>query len=279
MLDVLEFYTDIQKREYDDFGVPLGSSGGPAGPSRLGAAGAGGAATLKGAAAAGDGRTNGGAPSPARFDGVGLAGQRSQAGPSAGQGSPQGYARQAQEPAPLRAVNGQSERQRAPTRPEEAGRGIKDAPAGGALRPLVADRAAPPPPRAAPKPAVDTRQPESADRYAESSRRQVEDRERERERGHAKQQPSSGGARTADANGPPAPAKKANQGPPPAASTGSAARMEAERAAPAAPAASKTAERRISSMNEAQIMDKLRSVVSKEDPSTLYSKIKKVGQG
>lgn len=32
-------------------------------------------------------------------------------------------------------------------------------------------------------------------------------------------------------------------------------------------------------MNEAQIMDKLRSVVSADDPSTMYSKIKKVGQG
>jgi protein-serine/threonine kinase len=32
-------------------------------------------------------------------------------------------------------------------------------------------------------------------------------------------------------------------------------------------------------MNEAQIMEKLRSVVSSEDPSQLYSKIKKVGQG
>lgn len=38
-------------------------------------------------------------------------------------------------------------------------------------------------------------------------------------------------------------------------------------------------ERRISTMNEAQIMEKLRSVVSPDDPSQLYSKIKKVGQG
>jgi len=38
-------------------------------------------------------------------------------------------------------------------------------------------------------------------------------------------------------------------------------------------------ERRISTMTEAQIMEKLRSVVSSGDPTTLYSKIKKVGQG
>ncbi|PWN47888.1 Pkinase-domain-containing protein [Violaceomyces palustris] len=41
----------------------------------------------------------------------------------------------------------------------------------------------------------------------------------------------------------------------------------------------KEAERRISTMSEAQIMEKLRSVVSPDDPKMLYSKIKKVGQG
>jgi hypothetical protein len=38
-------------------------------------------------------------------------------------------------------------------------------------------------------------------------------------------------------------------------------------------------ERRISTMSEAQIMDRLRHVVSKDDPGALYAKIKKVGQG
>ncbi|CAG8499343.1 24369_t:CDS:10, partial [Cetraspora pellucida] len=38
-------------------------------------------------------------------------------------------------------------------------------------------------------------------------------------------------------------------------------------------------EKRISTMNEAQIMEKLRSVVSPGDPTALYSKIRKVGQG
>lgn len=41
----------------------------------------------------------------------------------------------------------------------------------------------------------------------------------------------------------------------------------------------KVLEKRISTMNEAQIMDKLRSVVSDDDPKQLYSKIRKVGQG
>ena len=41
----------------------------------------------------------------------------------------------------------------------------------------------------------------------------------------------------------------------------------------------KEKEKRISTMNEAQIMEKLRSVVSADDPKQLYSKIRKVGQG
>jgi protein-serine/threonine kinase len=51
--------------------------------------------------------------------------------------------------------------------------------------------------------------------------------------------------------------------------------------APVAPPAASTErpERRISAMTEAQIMEKLRTVVSPQDPSLLYSKIKKVGQG
>ncbi|RKP08864.1 kinase-like domain-containing protein [Thamnocephalis sphaerospora] len=47
----------------------------------------------------------------------------------------------------------------------------------------------------------------------------------------------------------------------------------------AAAAAKKKEEKRISTMTEAEIMQKLRSVVSKGDPTLLYSKIKKVGQG
>jgi len=38
-------------------------------------------------------------------------------------------------------------------------------------------------------------------------------------------------------------------------------------------------EKRISTMTEAQIMEKLRTVVNPEDPKVLYSKIRKVGQG
>ncbi|KAG8838302.1 Protein kinase [Serendipita sp. 400] len=43
--------------------------------------------------------------------------------------------------------------------------------------------------------------------------------------------------------------------------------------------APKPVEKRISTMTEAQIMDKLRSVVNQDDPKTLYTTIKKIGQG
>jgi serine/threonine-protein kinase CLA4 len=46
-----------------------------------------------------------------------------------------------------------------------------------------------------------------------------------------------------------------------------------------APPKKAASERRISTMSEAQIMEKLRSVVSQGDPTTIYNKIKKVGQG
>ena len=49
--------------------------------------------------------------------------------------------------------------------------------------------------------------------------------------------------------------------------------------AAAAAALEKPKEKRISTMTEVQIMEKLRQVVSDDDPKLLYSKIKKVGQG
>jgi protein-serine/threonine kinase len=49
--------------------------------------------------------------------------------------------------------------------------------------------------------------------------------------------------------------------------------------AAAAAALEKPKEKRISTMTEVQIMEKLRQVVCDEDPKLIYSKIKKVGQG
>ncbi|PWN21048.1 Pkinase-domain-containing protein [Microstroma glucosiphilum] len=71
--------------------------------------------------------------------------------------------------------------------------------------------------------------------------------------------------------------------PPPAASAGTANGTKPLQTVKKAPdgtsVARKEQERRISTMSEAQIMDKLRSVVNPDDPNQLYSKIKKVGQG
>ncbi|GAA5845412.1 hypothetical protein JCM11251_005066 [Rhodosporidiobolus azoricus] len=69
--------------------------------------------------------------------------------------------------------------------------------------------------------------------------------------------------------------------PPTAASSGASAKAMAPVSANKAVQGSKKAEgeRRISTMSESQIMAKLRSVCSKDDPNALYSKIKKVGQG
>ncbi|KAI8799360.1 kinase-like domain-containing protein [Cladochytrium replicatum] len=50
-----------------------------------------------------------------------------------------------------------------------------------------------------------------------------------------------------------------------------------EEPAPSTP--KKKKDPRLSTMTDAQVMDKLRSVVSKGDPTTMYTKIKKVGQG
>ncbi|KAH7922274.1 Pkinase-domain-containing protein [Leucogyrophana mollusca] len=100
-------------------------------------------------------------------------------------------------------------------------------------------------------------------------------------------QPSSGAA-GATAGPPPVkplqPTKKKEPSPPPVTVTappddevsGVAA---AEKALVAKTKEPKEKEKRISAMSEAQIMEKLRTVVSDDDPKTLYSKIKKVGQG
>lgn len=70
-------------------------------------------------------------------------------------------------------------------------------------------------------------------------------------------------------------------GPPPAPSAGTATGVKPLQLQTAKKdgASKKEQERRISTMTEAQIMEKLRSVVNPQDPNTLYSKIKKVGQG
>ncbi|KAF5124625.1 hypothetical protein DV452_000007 [Geotrichum candidum] len=62
-----------------------------------------------------------------------------------------------------------------------------------------------------------------------------------------------------------------------AAAAATAAALEGR--GPNAPPKREMAERRISTMTDAQIMERLRSVVSSNDPNQLFQKLKKVGQG
>ncbi|KAJ9102946.1 hypothetical protein QFC19_004502 [Naganishia cerealis] len=275
VLDVLEFYTDIQKREYDNFGVPVG-------PARTNS-------PMPGAQAIQNAPLRTHTPPPRFEAGLGLAGQmhsqkppsslsRSETAPPGPQGvqivsSRQGsqpYAQSGQIQQPSQHMHlRQGEQLPAPPRraPEPT-------------RPLVAERNAPAPP----KPIVREAEP----RYTSS-------KENQDLRGEANQRPtlltsksspatpapaaSAGklsletinGAATSTSTRPLQPQKKTAQGPPPAPSSGAALTNDVK--------PSKTSEKRISTMSEPQIMEKLRSAVSNADPSTLYAKIKKVGQG
>ncbi|GJJ13996.1 hypothetical protein Clacol_008253 [Clathrus columnatus] len=88
------------------------------------------------------------------------------------------------------------------------------------------------------------------EREKEKERQRERDKERERERERVKQEEDD-----------------------------KASGIAAAAAALEKPKALVQAERRISTMSEAQIMDKLRSVVSPNDPKTLYITLKKIGQG
>lgn len=70
------------------------------------------------------------------------------------------------------------------------------------------------------------------------------------------------------ANSSPAPVKKANAG-----SAKSLPTAEKETTEP------KKDGRRLSTLNDTQLMETLRSIVSKQDPTQLYTKIKNIGQG
>jgi len=119
--------------------------------------------------------------------------------------------------------------------------------------------------------------------------RDLEQRERERELREQQQRPPlqtparSMTANTTPATDPAPGAAGALTGPPPVKPLQTAKKLPPLDGGVAAAAAAlekpKTVEKRISTMSEAQIMDKLRSVVSPDDPKALYTTIKKVGQG
>lgn len=127
------------------------------------------------------------------------------------------------------------------------------------------------------------------EREKERVEKDLEQREREKEIREQQQRPllqtpaKSMTANMTPATDPaPGPAG-ALTGPPPVKPLQTAKKLPPLDAGVAAAAAAlekpKAAEKRISTMSEAQIMDKLRSVVSADDPKALYTTIKKVGQG
>lgn len=321
MLDVLEFYTDRQKREMEDmdFSATLGprSGGGSSGygssltpyPENASAPRFNAGTGLGGSKVSLDGR-----PGIKRQDSAptGINGVDANGQPLS---SSAALARAAE------LVNGSHAAQlQANTMSSGSGRG----PLPGSLQPsrpapprplLTANRPAPPAPHGAlPKPPLPEHTPSSADLLLRAKAHGppketttkppglAEDRIPQRkdslgterclpERpnvGPAKSSPATSKPMTDPASG----AAGSTVGPPPVKPLQPAKKpmaptvtvtAEKEDGGVAAAAAAlekpKQVEKRISTMNEAQIMEKLRSVVSADDPKAMYSKIRKVGQG
>lgn len=247
VLDVLEFYTDIQKRggELDDYRRgPAAPPAQPAPPRQYAP-------------------NNGPTPPAARFGGTGLAGSQQQSSSSSSldqqrsqhqqqqNGSSSGYGQQS-------SSSSQQQQQRQDNTYQPA------------PKPLQVSRPAPPPPsqqqqqqNVSPlvlRPILSWLELTSPSPPSDACIRQ----------GAPKPAPPQ------QYNNTPTPAP-----PPPAPAQQSAIKpLQTGKKLPSTEEAStKVAERRISTMNETEIMSRLRAVVSQDDPATLYAKIKKVGQG
>ncbi|KAJ7468514.1 Pkinase-domain-containing protein [Mycena latifolia] len=119
------------------------------------------------------------------------------------------------------------------------------------------------------------------EREAQAQREREQQQQQQQQQQQEQRPPLGPPSKTAPvANAPAASAAGATAGPPPA---GERPAQGAQGVAAAAAALEKKEggmkEKRISTMTEVQIMEKLRQVVCDDDPKALYSKIKKVGQG
>ncbi|KAJ8075511.1 hypothetical protein PM082_021141 [Marasmius tenuissimus] len=353
VLDVLEFYTDHQKREMEE-SMSMGMST-PGTISRAGSNMS--ASTLVSSASTSSTLTpfSGDSTAPARFNaGTGLGGvskissslantslngddlqtaaQRAAevvngSGGAARPGLP--GIPQASRPAPPRPLITATRTAPQPPSTNGAPKGPEHTPAAADLRARQKAHGPPPPGQVPPrKDSLATpqqtqkererereREREQRDRERDRELREQREREREREADQRLQetQPSSSsqyqrtktpeGARpplgppsksmtgtTQPATHPVAGPAGATAGPPPVKPLQPAKKVQIQAedkpkagggiaAAAAALEKPKEKEKRISTMTEVQIMEKLRSVVSGDDPKTLYSKIKKVGQG
>lgn len=324
VLEVLEFYTDHQKRQLEQEAMQ---------PSRSGSMGT--------TASSSSSLSPYSSDSPARFNaGTGLGGagmakisspygtgdrpgmkRQDSAPPGLGQDGQNGYSNTAMAAArAAELVNGSHANSSGP-RPSN---GLPQASRPAPPRPLLtANRPAPPAPQSSNgKPAIPDISPSvadlksrvkaqgppaeqggrpSGDRTPPQRKESLAIREREREREPsperrpqmtpAKSSPATTQQSTQPASGP----AGATAGPPPVKPLQPAKKLpqdgpkvtiqtpEKEQGSVAAAAAAlekpKEKEKRISTMTEVQIMEKLRNVVSDDDPKLLYSKIKKVGQG
>ncbi|PWN26201.1 Pkinase-domain-containing protein [Jaminaea rosea] len=289
VLDVLEFYTDIQKRDRDDFGLGNATMGLQAGSK----------------------------PAP-RFDaGTGFAGSQSHSQTTSASSSSSNGSLRPNDPnaGSGRAVSPNHN----PPRPSFGDNGMRTGAASPGPRPsnapamgkspqdLVASRKAPSAPRQAPQPpgsggsSANNASPSVAALNVKAKELKLGGPAQQHQQ--PQQQPVAAPAQPERKPSTSSPsqqqahlrqqqqhqaAPKASKPPPPAASSGAAGAatsssttkpLQPKKAADGTSISKKEQERRISTMSEAQIMEKLRSVVSPEDPNQLYSKIKKVGQG
>ncbi|CAE6467723.1 unnamed protein product [Rhizoctonia solani] len=251
VLEVLEFYTDRQKRENEEMsGIPasrmgpnMGSEGSSSGPPRF-QAGTG----LAGAAAPAAG------PSQVRNQ-------------ASNGGSPAGTPRPSQS-----TVRSPSEVRRPQIKPSTSSPQLNQQ--------TAAVSNAPPVPTPAPQDRYRAQQlDDQADQTGLSSVVQDLALDAQQEAptpARVKQEPPKQQLKAARPPPPPPSAPAVEEEP---ALTGTAAAAAALEGTNKPKTTAAAAERRISTMTEAQIMDKLRSVVSKDDPKALYSTIRKVGQG
>ncbi|KAK4048453.1 Protein kinase [Microbotryomycetes sp. JL201] len=284
VLDVLEFYTDIQKRERDEFGMGATSMG------------------MTDVSSALNGRAPPVTQQPptARFGaGTGLAGQRSDSSSSFSDGQPfSGDAQPSRGPPPPM-MPAQSGLRPAPP-PPMPGRTGPLAPgqamAGGARIPpprpnMVPGRPAP----GAPQPDGRRDDGQATIQSTRTGLKPLLTSAASRTQYGASAQPGAATAGVSPSNAKPSPAMgPAGIKPLQLGSTTGGNAVKQQQQQPAKPmqqtappqpqAGAKkqdkaSGERRISAMTETQIMNKLKSVCSPQDPNTLYSKIKKVGQG
>lgn len=285
MLDVLEFYTDHQKNQYEEYGLIPGSGIPPSGssvaakPSYPGEVARFGAGTgLAGAK-----------PSPSPN---GSAGQSSQ--PFGGQPSSNRPAVTRQDSSPNNAPNAQQQQQQQRQRPpppvqQGSGSTASSSPYAAPPAQYAPQATRPAPPRPQPPQQQKQAQPprsRSPDRYdngrtVPSGQSEPKERERKEQAQDRPVQPAQDNYAQEAAPTKPLQTKKAE----PQRNDAPAQRPDDGVAAAAAAlenkskAAAKEAERRISTLTEAQIMDKLRQVVSQDDPRNIYATIKKIGQG